>query len=37
MPSVRRLAIPAINPDQLAEFYCEIFEMKKVGRSPNDG
>jgi catechol-2,3-dioxygenase len=31
MPELRRLAIAAENPARLAEFYCDVFELEKVG------
>ena len=35
MPKIRHLAIISMNPDKLAKFYCEVFEMTEVSRSPN--
>lgn len=35
MPKIRHLAIISMNPEKLAKFYCEVFEMKEVHRSPN--
>src|SRR5262249_38603506 len=33
MPKIRHLAIVCMDPDQLAKFYCEVFDMKVVGRN----
>jgi catechol 2,3-dioxygenase-like lactoylglutathione lyase family enzyme len=35
MPKIRHLAIVAMDPDKLAKFYCEVFEMKEMHRSPS--
>jgi len=33
MPKIRHLAIICMDPEKLAKFYCEVFEMKVVARS----
>jgi catechol 2,3-dioxygenase-like lactoylglutathione lyase family enzyme len=33
MPKIRHLAIVCMDPDQLARFYCEVFDMKVIGRN----
>jgi catechol 2,3-dioxygenase-like lactoylglutathione lyase family enzyme len=35
MPKIRHIAIVAMDPDKLAKFYCEVFEMKEMHRSPS--
>ena len=35
MPKIRHLAIISMNPEKLAKFYREVFEMTEVHRSPN--
>jgi catechol 2,3-dioxygenase-like lactoylglutathione lyase family enzyme len=37
MPKIRHLAIIAMNPEKLAKFYSEVFEMKIVNRNRNLG
>ena len=37
MPKIRHLAIVAMNPEKLAEFYSEVFEMKIVNRNTKLG
>ena len=33
MPKIRHLAVICMDPEKLAKFYCEVFDMKIVGRS----
>src|SRR4051812_20476704 len=33
MPKIRHLAVICMDPEKLAKFYSEVFEMKIVGRS----
>jgi len=33
MPKIRHLAIVCMDPEQLAKFYCEVFDMKVIGRN----
>jgi catechol 2,3-dioxygenase-like lactoylglutathione lyase family enzyme len=33
MPKIRHLAVICMDPEKLAKFYCEVFDMKVVGRS----
>jgi catechol 2,3-dioxygenase-like lactoylglutathione lyase family enzyme len=33
MPKIRHLAIVCMDPEQLAKFYCEVFDMKIVQRN----
>lgn len=33
MPKIRHLAVICMDPEKLAKFYCEVFEMKVVGKS----
>ena len=33
MPKIRHLAVICMDPEKLAKFYCDVFEMKIVGRS----
>jgi catechol 2,3-dioxygenase-like lactoylglutathione lyase family enzyme len=33
MPKIRHLAIVCMDPEKLAEFYCEVFDMKVVQRN----
>jgi catechol 2,3-dioxygenase-like lactoylglutathione lyase family enzyme len=37
MAKIKHLAIVAMNPEELAKFYCEVFEMKIIDRSPTGG
>lgn len=37
MPKLRHLAIIAMNPEELAKFYCDVFEMEIIDRSPTGG
>ncbi len=37
MPKIRHLAMICMDPDKLAKFYCEVFEMKEVTRSTRNG
>ena len=34
MPKLRHLAIVAMDPEELARFYCDVFEMKIIDRTP---
>jgi catechol 2,3-dioxygenase-like lactoylglutathione lyase family enzyme len=33
MPKIRHLAMICMDPEKVAKFYCEVFDMKVVGRS----
>jgi catechol 2,3-dioxygenase-like lactoylglutathione lyase family enzyme len=33
MPKIRHLALICMDPEKLAKFYCDVFEMKVVARS----
>jgi catechol 2,3-dioxygenase-like lactoylglutathione lyase family enzyme len=33
MPKIRHLAVICMDPEKLAKFYCEVFDMKVVGKS----
>ena len=33
MPKIRHLAIVCMDPEKLAQFYCEVFDMKVVQRN----
>jgi catechol-2,3-dioxygenase len=33
MPKIKHLAIVCMDPDNLAKFYCEVFDMKVIGRN----
>jgi catechol 2,3-dioxygenase-like lactoylglutathione lyase family enzyme len=33
MPKIRHLAMICMDPEKVAKFYCEVFDMKIVGRS----
>ena len=33
MPKIRHLAIICMDPEKLAKFYCDVFEMKVVTRN----
>jgi catechol 2,3-dioxygenase-like lactoylglutathione lyase family enzyme len=37
MPKIKHLAIVCMDPENLARFYCEVFEMKEVTRSTRNG
>ena len=37
MPKIRHLAVICMDPEKLAQFYCDVFEMKVVGRSTRNG
>ncbi len=37
MPKLRHVAIIAMNPEELAKFYCDVFEMEIIDRSPTGG
>ncbi len=37
MPKIRHLAVVCMDPEELAKFYCEVFDMKVVGRSNRSG
>ena len=37
MPKIRHLAMVCMDPEKLAKFYCEVFEMKEVARSERGG
>jgi catechol 2,3-dioxygenase-like lactoylglutathione lyase family enzyme len=37
MPKIRHLALVCMDPEKLAKFYCEVFDMKVVGRSNRSG
>ena len=34
MPKLRHLAIVAMDPEAMARFYCEVFEMRIIDRTP---
>jgi catechol 2,3-dioxygenase-like lactoylglutathione lyase family enzyme len=34
MPKLRHLAVVAMNPEEMARFYCEVFEMTIIDRTP---
>ena len=34
VPKIRHLAVMCMNPEKLAKFYCEVFDMEEVGRTP---
>jgi catechol 2,3-dioxygenase-like lactoylglutathione lyase family enzyme len=33
MPKIRHLAVICMDPEKVAKFYCDVFDMKVVGRS----
>jgi catechol 2,3-dioxygenase-like lactoylglutathione lyase family enzyme len=33
MPKIRHLAIVCMDPEELAKFYCEVFDMKVIARN----
>ena len=37
MPKIKHMAIVCMDPENLAKFYCEVFEMKEVTRSTRKG
>ena len=37
MPKIRHLAVICMNPEKLAKFYCDVFEMEVVGRNKSGG
>src|SRR5215470_12153832 len=37
MPKIRHLAVICMDPEKLAQFYCDVFEMKVVARSTRNG
>jgi catechol 2,3-dioxygenase-like lactoylglutathione lyase family enzyme len=37
MPKIRHLAMVCMDPDKLAKFYCDVFEMKEVTRNTREG
>jgi predicted enzyme related to lactoylglutathione lyase len=37
MPKIKHLAIVAMDPEALAAFYCDVFEMEIIDRSPTGG
>ena len=37
MPKIRHLAVVCMDPEELAKFYCEVFEMEEVGRNKSGG
>ena len=37
MPKIRHLAVICMDPEKLAQFYCDVFEMKVVARSTRGG
>ena len=37
MPKIRHLAVMCMNPEKLAKFYCEVFDMEEVGRGRTGG
>jgi len=37
MPKIRHLAVVCMDPENLAKFYCDVFEMKVVARSDRGG
>jgi predicted enzyme related to lactoylglutathione lyase len=37
MPKIKHLAIVCMDPENLAKFYCEVFEMKEFTRSTRNG
>jgi catechol 2,3-dioxygenase-like lactoylglutathione lyase family enzyme len=36
-PKIRHLAIVSLDPEKLAKFYCEVFDMEVVHRNKNGG
>ncbi len=37
MPKIRHLALMCMNPEKLAKFYCDVFDMEVVGRNKSGG
>ena len=37
MPKIRHLALMCMNPEKLAKFYCEVFDMEVVERNGSGG
>ena len=37
MPKIRHIALMCMNPDKLAKFYCEVFDMEIVERNRSGG
>lgn len=37
MPKLKHIAIVAMDPEVLAKFYCDVFEMEIIDRSPTGG
>ena len=37
MPKIRHMAMICMDPEKLAKFYCEVFEMKEVTRATRNG
>jgi catechol 2,3-dioxygenase-like lactoylglutathione lyase family enzyme len=36
-PKIRHLAIVSLDPEKLAKFYCDVFDMEVLGRTKNGG
>ncbi|MGE0651292.1 MAG: VOC family protein [Alphaproteobacteria bacterium] len=37
MPKIRHIAIIAMDPEELGKFYCDVFDMEIIDRSPTGG
>ena len=37
MPKIRHIALMCMNPEKLAKFYCEVFDMEMVERNRSGG
>jgi catechol-2,3-dioxygenase len=37
VPKIRHLAVMCMNPDNLAKFYCDVFDMEVVARNKSGG
>ena len=37
MPKIRHIAVISMNPEKLAKFYCDVFEMEIVARNKSGG
>jgi catechol 2,3-dioxygenase-like lactoylglutathione lyase family enzyme len=37
VPKIRHIAIMCMNPEKLAKFYCEVFDMQEVQRNASGG
>jgi catechol 2,3-dioxygenase-like lactoylglutathione lyase family enzyme len=37
VPKIRHLAVMCMNPDKLAKFYCDVFDMEVVARNGSGG